>query len=380
IEARRGGLDMLGSCDASFRYLIESFPRLLLLSVESHMKPMVRFLENVGVPRECMGNVLLLFPPLIFCDIEDEIRTGSWVFEMPIPKAQRAPKVREKKMEPIGAVDKRFGRMLGKYPWVLSTSILKNYNNILAFFEVEKVPKVSIEQAIMDWPLLMGCSVSKLKPMVEQLGARGVRTAKLGKVIATSPQLLLQRPEEFCKVITFLQDLGFDKESIGQILARCPEMFATRTVETLRRKLEFLSSMGIPKQEFLRVIKKYPEFLVSDVDRTVTPRLRFLMECGLTQRHIASMIVRFSPLLGYSIEEVLRPKLEFLVNTMHKSVKEVVDYPRYFSYSMDKKIKPRFFLLKSRNINCSLKEMLAKNDDEFTTEYLGFERTIVSGW
>ncbi|KAJ0075830.1 hypothetical protein Patl1_35164 [Pistacia atlantica] len=49
IEARRGGLDMLGSADAAFRYLVESFPRLLLLSVDSHLKLVVEFLENIGV-------------------------------------------------------------------------------------------------------------------------------------------------------------------------------------------------------------------------------------------------------------------------------------------------------------------------------------------
>lgn len=102
------------------------------------------------------------------------------------------------------------------------------------------------------------------------------------------------------------------------------------------------------------------------------------MKCGLTERNVASMIVRFSPLLGYSIEEVLRPKLEFLVNTMGKSVKEVLYYPRYFSYSLEKKIKPRVFVLRSRNIDCSLKDMLAKNDDEFATDYLGLGRMHVS--
>ena len=102
--------------------------------------------------------------------------------------------------------------------------------------------------------------------------------------------------------------------------------------------------------------------------------MKYLMKSGLTERNVATMIVQFSPLIGYSIEEVLRPKLDFLVNTMGKSVKEVVYYPRYFSYSMDKKIKPRYFLLRSRNINCSLKDMLAKNDDEFATEYLGLEK------
>ncbi|XP_021728990.1 uncharacterized protein LOC110696034 isoform X2 [Chenopodium quinoa] len=322
IEARRGGLNMLGSFDTSFRYLIESFPRILLLSVESNMKPMMNFMENAGVPRECMGDVLLLFPPLFFRDIEAEIGAGSWTFEM--------------------------------------------------------VPKVCIERAIRDWPLLLGCSASKLKPMIEEFDDQGVRTTKLGKAIATSPQLLLRRPEEFRKVVIFLQDVGFDKESIGTILARCPEIFATRTVENYQKKLEFLTSLGISEKDLPRVIKKYPEFLISDVDSTVKPRLRYLMNAGLTERHIATMIVRFSPLLGYSIEEVLRPKLQFLVYTMGKSVKEVVDYPRYFSYSMEKKIKPRFLLLRSRNINISLKVMLAKNDDEFTTEFLAIERTFVS--
>ncbi|XP_021851077.1 transcription termination factor MTERF6, chloroplastic/mitochondrial [Spinacia oleracea] len=360
IEARRGGLGMLGSCDASFKYLIESFPRLLLLSVESNMKPIVKFFENVGVPRKRMGNVLLLFPPLLFRELEEQIRAGSWPFKM------------------VGALDKKFGRMLVKYPWVLSTGILKNYKDILGFFEAEKVPKFSIERAILDWPLLLGCSSGKLKPMVEQLDNLGVRTTKLGKVIATSPQLLLQRPEDFRKVVTFLQGLGFDNDGIGKILARCPEIFATRSENTLQQKLEFLTSLGILKQEVPRVIKKYPEFFVSDIDRTVVPRLRYLMKCGLTERNVASMIVRFSPLLGYSIEEVLRPKLEFLVNTMGKSVKEVLYYPRYFSYSLEKKIKPRVFVLRSRNIDCSLKDMLAKNDDEFATDYLGLGRMHVS--
>jgi mTERF domain-containing protein len=61
---------MLGCNDASFRYLIESFPRLLLLSVEYRMKPLVEFLENIGVRRGFLINLILLFPPIIFCNVE----------------------------------------------------------------------------------------------------------------------------------------------------------------------------------------------------------------------------------------------------------------------------------------------------------------------
>ncbi|XP_028090547.1 transcription termination factor MTERF4, chloroplastic [Camellia sinensis] len=354
IEARRGGLDVLGSQDASFRYLIESFPRLLLLSLESHMKPLVEFLEDIGVPRGCMRNILLLFPPIFFYDIEKDIK----------PRIQAFQKV--------DAGNKDFGRMLLKYPWILSTGIQENYEEILSFFDMEKVPKVSIDLAIKSWPLLLGCSIGKLNLMVQQFGELGVRNKKLGQVIATSPQLLLRKPQEFLQVVSFLKDLGLDEETIGSVLGRCPEIFATSIERTLNKKLDFFSTIGISKSHLPRVIRKYPELFVCDVDRTLLPRMTYLMKTGLSQRDVAFMVRRFSPLLGYSIEEVLRPKLEFLVNTMEKPLKEVVDYPRYFSYSLERKIKPRYWVLKGRSMEeCSLKDMLGKNDEEFAAELMG---------
>lgn len=62
---------MLGSVDASFRFLIESFPRLLLLSEENDMKPKVEFLESIGIPKGCSGKVLLLYPPIMLSKTEE---------------------------------------------------------------------------------------------------------------------------------------------------------------------------------------------------------------------------------------------------------------------------------------------------------------------
>ena len=72
---------MLCSKDASFGYLVESFPRLLLLSVESHLKPMMKFLEDVGVERGSMRNVLLLYPPIIFYEIEKDMKQRLRAFK-----------------------------------------------------------------------------------------------------------------------------------------------------------------------------------------------------------------------------------------------------------------------------------------------------------
>lgn len=62
---------MLGSVDASFRFLIESFPRLLLVSEENDMEPMVEFLESIDIPKDCLGKVLLLYPPIMLSKTEE---------------------------------------------------------------------------------------------------------------------------------------------------------------------------------------------------------------------------------------------------------------------------------------------------------------------
>ncbi|EEF48706.1 transcription termination factor MTERF2, chloroplastic [Ricinus communis] len=351
IQARRGGLDRLGSSDATFRYFIESFPRTLLLQPDAHLKPMVEFFESLGVPKERMDSIFLLFPPVILYDI-------------------KVIKRKVLALEKVGAVDEDFGKMIFKYPWILSTSIQDNYKEILSFCDAEKVAKASIDKAIRSWPHLLGCSTSKLKVIVDHFGILGVKHKKVGHVIAKSPQLLLRKPEEFLQVVSFLKELGFDQESVGKILVRCPEIFATSAEKTLRKKVEFLTWMGVYGDHLCRTIKKYPELLVSDIERTLHPRMKYLMEVGVTKEEVGLMVGRFSPLLGYSIEEVLRPKYEFLVNTMGKGVKEVVEYPRYFSYSLEKKIKPRYWAVMRRNVECSLKEMLDKNDDDFAHHFI----------
>ncbi|XP_074337796.1 uncharacterized protein LOC141674982 isoform X2 [Apium graveolens] len=315
-QARRGGLNLLDDKDSSFTRLIQSFPRILLLSLETRLKPMVEFLKDVGVPKRNIRNVVLLYPPIIFHDVEKDIKP--------------------------------------------------------AFV---KVPKSSVDLAIKSWPHLLGCSVDKLKVMVKQFAELGISNKKLGQVLAKSPQLLLQKPQEFQQVVNFLkEESGLDEETVGRLLGRCPEIFATDVDKVLRKKIEFLNSMGISGVCLPHVIKKYPELFVCDVGKALHPRMMYLMEIGLSRNDVASMVSRFSPLLGYSIKEVLRPKSEFLVNTMRKPLSEIVKYPRYYSYSMEKKIEPRYWELRSRNVECSLKDMLSKNDEEFAADFMSVEK------
>ncbi|KAK1645445.1 hypothetical protein QYE76_063250 [Lolium multiflorum] len=70
-----------------------------------------------------------------------------------------------------------------------------------------------------------------------------------------------------------------------------------------------------------------------------------------------------------SIELAMKPKVEFLLRTMKKTLKAIVEYPRYFSYSLEEKIKPWFWVIKGRKIDCSMADMFSENGEVFVEEY-----------
>uniref|UniRef100_A0A0E0M4I9 Uncharacterized protein n=1 Tax=Oryza punctata TaxID=4537 RepID=A0A0E0M4I9_ORYPU len=344
MEARYGGLNMLGHGDVAFPYLIESFPMLLLCSENNNLKPLIDFLQYIGIPKPRIASVLLSFPPIILSDVETDIkpRINAWEKD-----------VAEVSMDSFNMCDRKL------WPNV----------NVLPKKKVLGV-------AMRSWPHILGCSTKRMNSIVELFDDLGISKKMLVPVVTSSPQLLLRKPNELMQIILFFKDMGLDKKTVAKILRRSPEIFASSVENTLKKKINFLIDFGVPKHYLPRIIRKYPELLLLDINRTLLPRINFFLDMGLSKKNVCSMIYRFSPLLGYSIELVVKPKLEFLLRTMKKPLKAVVEYPRYFSYSLEGRIKPRFFVLQSRKIDCSLTDMLAKNDELFAEEYLGIGRSL----
>ncbi|MCO5599015.1 hypothetical protein L7F22_053114 [Adiantum nelumboides] len=178
------------------------------------------------------------------------------------------------------------------------------------------------------------------------------------------------------QVVTFLKSWGLEESDILKLLMRCPPIFAS-TVAHLRIKITLLQQLGIRNQRLTYVLRRYPEYLMLSLEKALKPRIKYLKSMGLSNQDIAFMISGFPPLLGYSIDHVLRPKLEVLENVLCHPIQEVVTYPRYFSYCLEKKILPRFRVMKRANIEWDLKSMLSPSDDQFAQDYLGFGHMLV---
>lgn len=105
--------------------------------------------------------------------------------------------------------------------------------------------------------------------------------------------------------------------------------------------------------------------LVSSVEFTLIPKIEFLVELGFEYDEVRNMVLRSPGLLTFSVEKNYVPKVEYFLKEMEGNVEEIKRFPQYFSFSLERKIKPRHRLLMEHGFSMPLSEMLKVSDGEF---------------
>eukprot|EP00297_Palpitomonas_bilix_P005596 CAMPEP_0113912866 /NCGR_PEP_ID=MMETSP0780_2-20120614/29185_1 /TAXON_ID=652834 /ORGANISM="Palpitomonas bilix" /LENGTH=502 /DNA_ID=CAMNT_0000909913 /DNA_START=147 /DNA_END=1655 /DNA_ORIENTATION=- /assembly_acc=CAM_ASM_000599 len=168
--------------------------------------------------------------------------------------------------------------------------------------------------------------------------------------IMKSPMVLQYDLPKHCQArIEFLRSLFLTNEEIAKIAARSPTIIVTQSVENgLKPAVQFLSALGLSVDQIGRMVVKCPSILTFSPSEKLAPVVSFFMdEVGLTRCETAVLLSRFSTLLALSIEDNLRPKLDYLVNELKGGPSQVLKCPKYFSYSLEGRIIPRYSFLKA---------------------------------
>lgn len=95
------------------------------------------------------------------------------------------------------------------------------------------------------------------------------------------------------------------------------------------------------------------------------PKIEFLKGLGFTHEEVANMVVRSPGLLTLSVEKNLRPKVEFFLREMNGDAAELKRFPQYFSFSLERRIKPRYGMLRRVGVSMDLEDMLKVSDGGF---------------
>uniref|UniRef100_A0ACD5Z2A0 Uncharacterized protein n=1 Tax=Avena sativa TaxID=4498 RepID=A0ACD5Z2A0_AVESA len=212
-------------------------------------------------------------------------------------------------------------------------------------------------------PELRSAPLPLLHASLRLLLSHGLSTGDASRVFSAFPSLLTSPPEDSLRFLSAAAPLP--PPLLRAAVVRSPRLLAASIPDTLTPALHFLRHRISLRRRPLPLAAAL--LLAFSVDRTLLPKLIFLGDAtGLPDPAICTNLRRAPAILSYGIETNLTPKLKFLTDGMGKDpATELTEFPHYFAFSLDGRIRPRHEKLRVRGIAMPLKDMLTINDDEF---------------
>ncbi|CAN6460083.1 unnamed protein product [Victoria cruziana] len=169
-------------------------------------------------------------------------------------------------------------------------------------------------------------------------------------------------------VVDFLRSNGFPDSELGRIFNLCPEVLESSVRDDILPVFTFLlREVGVSGDDLRRVIHRRPRLLACSVPDRLRPTLYFLQSLGIAD------VRKHTALLSCDAEEKFVPRLEFLQHVgfsrrdavSMRGMDELKDFPHYFSFSLENRIKPRHEVSVENRVRLPLAVMLRLTDERF---------------
>lgn len=170
--------------------------------------------------------------------------------------------------------------------------------------------------------------------------------------------------KDLIPVFTFLsRDLKVPDSDFRRVIKKCPRFLVSDVRDQLRPALIFLQRLGF--KDVTALAFHDPVLFVSNVENTLMPKLQHLMGLGLSREEAVGMVVRCPSLFTFSIENNFMPKYGYFVKEMGGGLEELKEFPQYFAFSLEKRIKMRHREMAEMGLRLPLSLMLKSTDNEF---------------
>ncbi|KAF5203935.1 Transcription termination factor mtef1 protein [Thalictrum thalictroides] len=215
---------------------------------------------------------------------------------------------------------------------------------------------------IDDYPSVISTSsLEDIKSTFHYMRSLGFSSFDFRRICGMCPEILTYRISDISPVFTFLlREANVKGSDLRKVVNRRPRLLACSVGERLRPTLYFLQSLGITE------VQKYTSLLSCSVEDKFIPRIDYMEKTmGFSYRDVVSMVRRFPQLFCYSIKHNFEPKFNYFVMEMGRDLKELKEFPHYFSFSLEKRIKPRHLSCVSKGVYLPLPVMLKTHETMF---------------
>ncbi|KAI3467328.1 hypothetical protein Pfo_023991 [Paulownia fortunei] len=230
--------------------------------------------------------------------------------------------------------------------------------------------KVNPTKALNKNPNLRSAPLSTLHSITQCLSSMGLEPSAVGRILDMYPQLLTSDPyADVYPIFDFLLNtVEIPFPDIRKSIIRCPRLLVSDPEAQLKPSFEFLTQLGFSGP--CRLTSQTALLLVSSVEFTLIPKIEYLVGLGLEYDEVRNMVLRSPGLLTLSVENNYRPKVEYFLKEMNGSLEEIKSFPQYFSFSLERKIKPRHRLLMEHGFSMPLSDMLKVSDGVFNARLI----------
>jgi len=203
----------------------------------------------------------------------------------------------------------------------------------------------------------------------------GVKKEHLGKMIMEQPCILcLSIGENIMPKLEYLESLGVQRSRVAQMICRYPAML-TSNLDTMKLKVDFFRSKGLLGNHLTNLLTLHPDLLGRSLE-SLNAGFANVQSVGFTQEEVCA-ILKMHPTVLSSTEVNMRKKFEFLTAGMSRSLKEVLTFTAFVTYSLEKRIKPRhrvFSWLLAEGLlpqkNYSLRTIIGGSEEYFRERFL----------
>ncbi|KAI3446113.1 hypothetical protein Pfo_002778 [Paulownia fortunei] len=308
----------------------------------------IEYLEGNGVRRDWMGYVVSRCPEILSFSMEEMRSRTEFYLTMGMDKTD-------------------FGTMLFDCPKVLGYLSMEEMNRKVAYLKEFGLNNEDVGRLLAFKPQLMACSIEdRWKPLVKYFYYLGISKDGMRRILTMKPMVFCVDLENtIVPKVQFLRDIGVQEDAIGSVLARFPSLLTYSLYKKIRPVVIFLlTKAGVSQQDIGKVVALGPELLGCSIANKLDYNVKYFLSLGITLPVLGEMISDFPMLLRYNID-VLRPKYRYLRRMMIRPLQDIIEFPRFFSYSLEERIIPRHKIMVENRINFKLRYMLASTDEEF---------------
>ncbi|KAL6565792.1 Transcription termination factor mterf4, chloroplastic [Orobanche hederae] len=330
------------------------YPLMLGCSVRKNIIPVLGYLEKIGVPRARMGEFIKNYPQCLHASVVVEL--------VPVTRFLRGLDVEKQDM----------GYVLMKYPELLGFKLEGTMSTSVAYLISIGVNPRDIGPMVTQYPYFLGMRVgTMIKPLVDYLVALGLPKKILARMFEKRTYILGYDLEETVKPnVECLVSFGIKTEAIASVIAQYPQVLGLPLKAKLSSQQYFFSlKLKIDPDGFARVVEKMPQ-IVSLKQNVIMKPVDFLLGRGILADDVAKMVVKCPQLVALQVG-LMKNSYYCFKSEMGRPVKELIEFPEFFTYSLESRIKPRYQKLQSKGIRCSLAWFLNCSDRRFEERLQG---------